>query len=271
MRDLRVIVDSSEKNQAMTDVESSVSSDPKPKSSKGRKAGGKEKPKVPRASKRGANEDSEVRYDTKHALKKQKATKGADSEKVTKRQKKAKVVSDAEDGEEGVEGDENTIVSGNEDDRGSVVSAILDEDICYTCGLCTLDDPDNWNNVVMCDTCDGEYHLKCQGLECTPEGAFFCTRCKRDEEFYRDFRYEVSESFKVHTNDSSFKCTAVVLETLHHIILFLLHNCAQIPPRPNEERSIVYSPAKPLPLAWEECKQKGLMVVSDVFSLELMR
>jgi hypothetical protein len=45
----------------------------------------------------------------------------------------------------------------------------------------------------------------------------------------------------------------------------------QIPARPTEERSVVYSPAKPLDLAWEECKLKGLMVVSNVFDRELMR
>jgi hypothetical protein len=33
----------------------------------------------------------------------------------------------------------------------------------------------------------------------------------------------------------------------------------------------VYSPSKPLALAWEECLQKGLMVVSEVFSYELMQ
>lgn len=181
----------------MTDVESSTSSDAKLQKRRSKKVSEKGKPKAPRASKRGANEDSEVRYDTKHALKKQKAGKGAEPNKKPARKSKSNVTTDAED--EDVDGNDggNSIVSGNEDDRGSVVSAILDEDICYQCGLCTLDDPDNWNNVVMCDTCDGEYHLKCQGLECAPEGSFFCTRCKRDEEFYKDYRFEVSDSFKV--------------------------------------------------------------------------
>lgn len=181
----------------MTDVETSISSDAKLKKATDKNTRTKGKPKAPRASKRGANEDSEVRYDTKHALKKQKNGKGEVADKKCGRKKKIDEVTEIKDGNADADDGANSVVSGNEDDRGSVVSAILDEDICYQCGLCTLDDPDNWNNVVMCDMCDGEYHLKCQGLKCIPEGSFVCSRCKRDEEFYKDYRFEVSDSFKV--------------------------------------------------------------------------
>jgi len=147
----------------------------------------------PRVSKRGANEDSEVRYDTKHVQKKQKNGK-KNSKKAGKDDDKV----DSLDSDAGTSDDTNSVVSGNEDDKGSVVSALLEEDICYQCGEGTMNG-DEWGEVVMCDICDGEYHLKCQNLTCTPEGSFFCTKCKDDEEHFKDMRFEVSSSFKVFT------------------------------------------------------------------------
>jgi len=61
------------------------------------------------------------------------------------------------------------------------------------------------------------------------------------------------------------------------VVYLHLHCCSvstvllKIPERPSSERSVVYSPAKPIDLAWEECKEKGLMVVSQVFSKDVMR
>lgn len=147
-----------------------------------------------RKSKRGENEDSEVRYDRKHKLKASVSSSGS------KKQKKSVSVTedsvDSSSSNQKCDGDTATIVSGNEDDKGSVVSAILDEDICYLCGQYTLNG-DEWDNVIMCDLCDGEYHLPCQGLECTPEGSFVCTKCVEDESFYKDVHFNVSDTFKV--------------------------------------------------------------------------
>lgn len=148
----------------------------------------------PRVSKRGANEDSEVRYDTKHVQKKQKNGK-----KNSKKDGKADEKVDSLDSDAGISDDTNSVVSGNEDDKGSVVSALLEEDICYMCGEGTMNG-DEWGEVVMCDICDGEYHLKCQNLSCTPEGSFFCTKCMDDEQHFKDMRFEVSSSFKVYAH-----------------------------------------------------------------------
>lgn len=150
----------------------------------------KKKATQPRASKRGANEDSEVRYDTKHVEKKKKLAQ--------ENKAKAKKVIEKEDSLDSVTNndDEATVFSGNEDDKGSVVSALLEEDICYHCGLGTMNG-DEWGEVVMCDLCDGEYHLRCQGLESTPEGSFVCTKCVDDENHFKDMRFEVSSCFKV--------------------------------------------------------------------------
>jgi hypothetical protein len=150
-----------------------------------------------KGSKRGANEDSEVRYDKKHKLK-QLSDGNSKKPKKDGTTPESSAVTSSSDGLEGV-ADVASIVSGNEDDKGSVVSAILDEDICYQCGGYTLDG-NEWSSVVMCDLCDGEYHLHCQGLECTPEGAFVCSKCVEDEAFYKDVSFEVSSSFKVCTD-----------------------------------------------------------------------
>jgi len=154
----------------------------------------KKKATQPRASKRGANEDSEVRYDTKHVEKK----------KILAQESKKKVKKVAEK-EDSLDSDTNndmddeiSVFSGNEDDKGSVVSALLEEDICYHCGLGTMNG-DEWGEVVMCDLCDGEYHLRCQGLDCTPEGSFVCTKCVEDENHFKDMRFEVSDCFKVYS------------------------------------------------------------------------
>lgn len=164
----------------------------------------KKTPAQPRVSKRGANEDSEVRYDTKHVLKKQKNGK-----KSTRKDEGKAEKSDSLDSDAGSSDETNSIVSGNEDDKGSVVSALLEEDICYQCGEGTMNG-DEWGDVVMCDICDGEYHLKCQNLTCTPEGSFFCTKCTDDEQHFKDMRFEVSSSFKVYTQF----LTMIMLPTL---------------------------------------------------------
>ena len=83
------------------------------------------------------------------------------------------IESATEDTQDGASDDAASIISGNEDDKGSVVSAILEEDICYECGLSTLNS-DSWNDVIMCDLCDSEYHLHCQQLTVAPTGSWVC-------------------------------------------------------------------------------------------------
>ena len=142
-----------------------------------------------RASKRGANEDSEVRYDKKHK-EKQAASKSSKKQKTTD--------SNSENNCTSAEDDQASVFSGNEDDKGSVVSAVLDEDICYECGLSTLNGSD-WDSVIMCDVCDGEYHLHCLGLKSAPEGSFVCVKCQEESSYYADLQFSVSDDFKVST------------------------------------------------------------------------
>jgi hypothetical protein len=70
---------------------------------------------------------------------------------------------------------------GNEDDTGSVCSGILEEDYCLQCGESTLSS-DVWNGVILCDYCDGEYHMQCAGLEQIPDDAFTCRSCIEQDE-----------------------------------------------------------------------------------------
>lgn len=86
---------------------------------------------------------------------------------------------------------------GYSDDEGSVASAILDEDICYGCGLPTLYD-DDWTSLVLCDKCDGEYHLKCAGLERVPRISFTCPKCAKESLEFTQQKFTVDGStFKV--------------------------------------------------------------------------
>lgn len=146
-----------------------------------------------RFSKRGENENSEVRYDKRH---KDLALNNDSSKKNKLISSIAKVESFICDKSTASSNDSCSVVSGNEDDAGSVVSAILDEDICYMCGLCTLG-VNEWNNIVMCDICDGEYHLQCQNIFKIPDGSFTCSKCTTDMEHYKNMEFSVSDSFKV--------------------------------------------------------------------------
>jgi len=121
---------------------------------------------------------------------------------------------------------------------------VLDEDICYECGLDTKDlPPELWSSLIICDTCSAEYHLACVKLEKVPRNStpFRCPKCFAEEDWFKNF------SFKV--DDPRFK----------------------VPKKKNTKISICYSPSKPLDLAFEECQAKGLMVVSSVFSKDVMK
>ncbi len=133
---------------------------------------------------------------------------------------------------------------GNSDSDGSVDSGVLDEDLCYECGIDTKDlPPESWSSLIICDTCSAEYHLACVKLEKVPRNStpFRCPKCFAEEDWFKNF------SFKV--DDPRFK----------------------VPKKKNTKLSICYSPSKPLDLAFEECKAKGLMVVSNVFPKDVMK
>lgn len=131
---------------------------------------------------------------------------------------------------------------GNSDSDGSVDSAVMDEDICFYCGNDTADLPeDQWGNLVICDVCDGEYHLLCVKLDRVPRNSFTCTRCKKDSIEFEKLKYTVDlPQFELKKKKSP-------------------------------QISYCYSPSRPLESAWEECKRKGMMIVSNVFSHEIMK
>lgn len=128
---------------------------------------------------------------------------------------------------------------GNEDEAGSVASGVLEEDYCFECGKSTLDCLGD-NSVILCDICDGEYHINCVGLQKLPRSTYVCLRCLEEEERQKHLRYNVSDTFP-------------------------------IPKRKVIDRHVVYSPSRPLEMAWEECVKKGVMTVSKVLSYEIMK
>jgi hypothetical protein len=50
--------------------------------------------------------------------------------------------------------------SGISDEKGSVGSGLMVEDVCHVCGDSTLNEG-NWNSVWLCDVCEGEFHRSC--------------------------------------------------------------------------------------------------------------
>lgn len=84
--------------------------------------------------------------------------------------------------------------SGNSDDEGSVMSGVLEENICFECGRSTMED--DKNTIVMCDRCDGEYHAACQQLERIPRISWKCKDCTDEERLYNASDYKL-DIFKV--------------------------------------------------------------------------
>lgn len=82
------------------------------------------------------------------------------------------------------------------DDTCSVLSGILEEDICYTCGKSTINS-EEWGSVVLCDGCNGEYHLQCAGLETIPESNFICFKCSKEKNHFKEMDFTVSDFFPV--------------------------------------------------------------------------
>lgn len=85
---------------------------------------------------------------------------------------------------------------GNEDDAGSVESGLLEEDFCCECGASTLTGSD-WKSVIICDICEGEYHLQCLGLDRIPRATFICPPCMEEANEQRHLKFNVSDVFRV--------------------------------------------------------------------------
>ena len=134
---------------------------------------------------------------------------------------------------------------GNEDETGSIDSAALDEDICYTCGVSTEnEDEDCWDQLIICDRCNGEYHLKCVNLELAPEDSWTCCNCFEELKGFKGLKYLIDK-----------KRFPIPRKRKGH----------------GKVQELCYSPSRPLDEAWEECKLKGFMCVSKVFSYDIMR
>jgi hypothetical protein len=135
---------------------------------------------------------------------------------------------------------------GNSDDLGSVDSGLLNEEVCFECGASTAD-PSDAGGILLCDRCDGEFHLKCVGLEFMPRASsrlakWYCPQCVTEEQQFGPLKFDIEGGgFPI--------------------------------PRPKKgmEFGVCFSPARPLNLAWEECVSKGFMMASKVFSFEVMR
>jgi hypothetical protein len=86
---------------------------------------------------------------------------------------------------------------GNSNSDGSVESAALDEDICFACGKNTNCE-ENWKNLIICDSCEGEFHLQCVKLDKLPRHGWKCPRCLSDEYAFEKLKFNVDdEKFKV--------------------------------------------------------------------------
>lgn len=134
--------------------------------------------------------------------------------------------------------------SGNSDTKGSVDSGLLDENICYECGISTKNlSLEDWNQFILCDRCDAEYHLTCLNLDKVPRISFTCPRCQQAYVEFNHLKYVVN------------------INDLPVVSRRKLKN----PP------SYCYSPSRPVSEAWNELIEKGLMCVSKVFSHSVMK
>lgn len=69
---------------------------------------------------------------------------------------------------------------------------------CSFCGVY-----DESNDVILCDHCDGEYHLKCitPKLKEVPSGEWFCSECQKQVEFRTASEKQRQEEFPTTTQD----------------------------------------------------------------------
>jgi hypothetical protein len=82
---------------------------------------------------------------------------------------------------------------GNSEADGSVNSGLLEEDICFKCGEHTT----VGENIILCDMCDGEYHLACTGLEIIPRLKWYCDDCTKESNYFKDKSFDMIPPYKV--------------------------------------------------------------------------
>lgn len=87
---------------------------------------------------------------------------------------------------------------GYSDEEGSVESGVLDEKVCCDCGVRT-NRKKEWEELVLCDVCDSEYHMKCVGLERTRTRALVwtCPRCLDEEANFASLSFSGGQKFQV--------------------------------------------------------------------------
>lgn len=118
---------------------------------------------------------------------------------------------------------------------------VLNDEICCYCGVEILD-PAEFSTVLICDACNGDFHLKCSGEDVIPRKSkmWICPLCKEDSRHFSALKFNVSDEFL-------------------------------IPRKKRSANEVLYSPARPLDLAFEECKEKGLMLVRGLLSHDTMK
>lgn len=87
---------------------------------------------------------------------------------------------------------------GYSDEEGSVESGVLDEKVCCDCGVRT-NRKKEWEELVLCDICDSEYHMKCVGLERSRTRALVwtCPRCLEEEANFASLSFLGGSKFQV--------------------------------------------------------------------------
>jgi hypothetical protein len=132
---------------------------------------------------------------TQKANGKQTKAKPSGNTRTTRPRLTKKVLSSFEEETLGIRPiDRGSSWDGNSDSLGSVNSGVLDENLCFHCGLETTED--DFGSTILCDGCDGEYHLTCVGLTSLPRITWTCSRCREERAWFANLKYEVP-NFKV--------------------------------------------------------------------------
>ena len=80
---------------------------------------------------------------------------------------------------------------------GSVDSGVLDENICFECGISTeLLPADDWKDIIVCDRCDAEYHKTCVGfdpMDLLPRRGWVCMKCKAEISAFQSLDFTFPE------------------------------------------------------------------------------
>ena len=155
---------------------------------------------------------------------------------------------------------------GNSDSEGSVDSGALEEDICFHCGQSTRDlDQDEWSNLVICDRCNGEFHLACMALDIVPRKGWICTHCKKDELEFYNLKYHCYKPDLYGLEDRQRKIgTSESRIDNERVPQFSI-------PKSKSPVEYCFSPSRPIDLAWTECLDKGFMSVQGVFNHDIMK